>query len=299
MSKIKYLIMDIDGSLTDGKIYMGPIGEAMKAFSIKDGMVFNYILKPEGITPIVMTARESSIVQQRCNELGIKEVYQGKLDKYKALSKIVGTENLGSCAYFGDDIIDLSCMIPIKESGGVVGCPSDAVQEVKASSDYICLNKAGEGALREFCEWLVRPENDETLDSRISKAIEYLKSISLDDLEIGKTYHVDNNFFYSVQSYYTKPETECFFESHKQYVDIQIIINGFELMDIADISRLKMKEDYDLHKDIILWNNPLKNIRVKLSEGDFIILYPENAHRGAVAESDSCKIVKIVGKVKI
>lgn len=299
MSKIKYLIMDIDGSLTDGKIYMGPHGESMKAFSIKDGVVFNYILKPEEITPIVITARDSSIVQQRCDELGIKEVYQGKIDKYKALIEIIGADNLCSCAYFGDDIIDLNCMIPIKEKGGFIGCPSDAVQEVKVVANYICSNKAGEGALREFCEWLIKPKGDEALNFRISEATEYLKNIPVKDLEIGRRYQVDENFNYSIQSYYTKPEAECFFESHKQYVDIQIMTNGFELMDIADVSRLKVRENYDQYKDIIIWDNPLKNMRVRLGEGDFIVLYPENAHRGAVAESESCKVVKIVGKVRI
>lgn len=58
---VKYLIMDIDGTLTDGKIYMGPGGEAMKAFSVKDGYVINFILKPAGIVPIVITARKSQI----------------------------------------------------------------------------------------------------------------------------------------------------------------------------------------------------------------------------------------------
>ena len=62
---IKYLVMDVDGSLTDGKIYMGPNGEAMKAFSIKDGYAFNYILKPNNIVPIILTARKSAIVQNR------------------------------------------------------------------------------------------------------------------------------------------------------------------------------------------------------------------------------------------
>ena len=104
---VKYLIMDIDGTLTDGKIYMGPGGEAMKAFSVKDGYVINFILKPAGIVPIVITARKSQIVQNRCDELGIKEVYQGKLDKITMLKEIVGEENLGQCAYFGDDILDL------------------------------------------------------------------------------------------------------------------------------------------------------------------------------------------------
>lgn len=96
---IKYLIMDVDGTLTDGKIYMGPNGEAMKAFSIKDGYVVNYILKPAGIKPVIITARTSSIVQNRCKELGITEVYQGKTDKQRTLMDIVGDNNLSHCAY--------------------------------------------------------------------------------------------------------------------------------------------------------------------------------------------------------
>lgn len=92
---IKYLIMDVDGTLTDGKIYMGPNGEAMKAFSIKDGYVVNYILKPAGIKPVIITARTSSIVQNRCKELGITEVYQGKTDKQRTLMDIVGDNVMG------------------------------------------------------------------------------------------------------------------------------------------------------------------------------------------------------------
>ena len=60
---IKYLVMDVDGTLTDGKIYMGPNGEAMKAFSVKDGYVINYILKPHEIRPVIITARTGSIVR--------------------------------------------------------------------------------------------------------------------------------------------------------------------------------------------------------------------------------------------
>ena len=78
---IKYLIMDVDGTLTDGKIYMGPNGEAMKAFSVKDGYAINFILKPAGIVPIIITARTSQIVKLRCDELGIEKVYQGNLNK--------------------------------------------------------------------------------------------------------------------------------------------------------------------------------------------------------------------------
>lgn len=297
---IRYLIMDVDGTLTDGKIYMGPNGEAMKAFSIKDGYVINFILKPIGVIPVIITARNSSIVQQRCDELGIKEVYQGKMDKLKALKEIVGESNIGKCAYFGDDILDLKCMIPIQEAGGIVGCPVDAVKEVKAIADYICISKAGEGALREFSEWLVETKEDDTvIEGRINNAIAYLKELKISEQDIGKKQIVNENFNYTIQSYMTKPSNECKLESHRKYVDIQIMISGNEAMDIADISRLKIQGEYDEERDIMFWKEPKRMARTTLREGDAIVLYPENAHRGAVSVADSEKVIKIVGKVKI
>ena len=298
---LQYLVMDVDGSLTDGKIYMGPNGEAMKAFSIKDGYAVNSILKPNSITPIVLTARNSTIVQNRCEELGIGEIHQGKLDKLSALKDIVGESMLGDCAYFGDDIIDISCMMPIREAGGVIGCPPDAVREVKAVADYICVNKAGEGALREFAEWLVKPRIDpEAVKGRVDQAVRYLKNISVSESDVGKKVTVDENFYYTLQEYMTKPENAVKMESHRKYIDIQIMVRGEERMDIADISRLILKEEYDPEKDVMLWNAPQRMAGITLKEGDCVILYPENAHRGAIMNgSRQQRVLKIVGKVRI
>ncbi len=296
---IKYLVMDVDGSLTDGKIYMGSEGEAMKAFSIKDGYVVNYILKPANIVPIIITARTSKIVQNRCNELGITQVHQGKFDKLTALIEIVGEKNIGKCAYFGDDIIDLKCMNPIKEAGGIIGCPADAVQEIKGIADYSCVNKAGEGALREFVEWLVNPRIDNVkLKQRVDYALNYLLNLDIAEVDGGKQV-VNDNFFYSVQSYMTKSAEECKFESHREFIDIQIIINGSEAMDIADISRLTVKEDYNSDKDIMFWEVPNRMVSTTLREGDYIILYPENAHRGERMMELETQVIKVVGKVRI
>lgn len=294
---IKYLVMDVDGTLTDGKIYMGSTGEAMKAFSVKDGYVINYILKPNGIVPIIITARTSDIVMRRCEELGIAEVYQGKHDKYSTLKDIVGEENIGSCAYFGDDVLDQKCMIPIRDAGGIVGCPSDAVQEVKAISDYTCLQKAGEGALREFAEWLVSDKND-SIEERVKSAVEYLMNLSDDQLSCGK-HEVREDFFYSVQEYETKMTEQCKLESHRKFVDIQIMIDGEERMDIADISRLTIDEAYSEEKDVMFWEIPSRMVTTTLRKGDCIILYPENAHRGAANFNQSVHVKKIVGKVII
>lgn len=297
---IKYLIMDVDGTLTDGKIYIGTEGEAMKAFSVKDGYAINFILKPANIVPIIITARTSSMVQHRCNELGIKEVYQGKSDKLIALKEIVGENNIGICAYFGDDILDLKCMIPIKEAGGIVGCPSDAVQEVKAVANYICVSKAGNGALREFAEWIIKPKiNKDIINKRIEAARKYLQNLNVIEQDIGKKQVVDEKFYYTVQSYMTKSDTECKLESHRLYIDIQIIVHGREAIDLVDISRLSIREEYNADRDVIYWNTPQRMSRITLQAGDCIILYPENAHRGAISMNESERVLKIVGKVYI
>ena len=146
MYNIKYLVMDVDGTLTDGKIYMGNQGEVFKAFNIKDGCGINDVLRQKGIEPIIITGRESEIVLNRCKELKITRVYQGIHDK------------LNTVAYIGDDINDLSCMIPIKEAGGLVGCPKDAANQVLAISDYVAEHNGGDGAVRDFIEWIVRSE---------------------------------------------------------------------------------------------------------------------------------------------
>lgn len=151
-SNIRYLIMDVDGSLTDGKIYIGPSGEAMKAFSVKDGYAINHLLPDNGIIPVIITGRSSEIVSRRCGELGITEVYQGVENKLRMLRTI--TEDLSKAAYFGDDIPDLDCMKEIISAGGIAGCPADAVSEVRDTCDYVCTQNGGDGALREFVEWL-------------------------------------------------------------------------------------------------------------------------------------------------
>ena len=151
---IKYLVMDVDGTLTDGKIYMGAHGEMMKAFNIKDGCGIHDIAIPGGIIPVIITGRTSEIVKKRCGELGIQQVYRGIKNKIEQLNSIA--DDLSQVAYIGDDINDLSCMIPVKEAGGVVGCPADAVERVKEISDFVALHNGGDGAVRDFIEWIIK-----------------------------------------------------------------------------------------------------------------------------------------------
>jgi len=151
---IKYLVMDVDGTLTDGKIYMGQTGEMMKAFNIKDGAGIHDILIPAGIEPVIITGRKSDIVLNRCKELKIKAVYQGIGNKLGKLKEI--TSDLSVVAYIGDDINDLKCMQAVQAEGGIIGCPSDGEEIVKNTADFVTPRKGGEGAVRDFIEWLVK-----------------------------------------------------------------------------------------------------------------------------------------------
>ncbi len=154
-SDIKYLVMDVDGTLTDGKIYMSNEGEVCKAFNIKDGLGIHNILIPSGIIPVIITGRTSRIVANRCKELGIVLLYQGITNKLEKLHDLIGKKAYDKIAYIGDDINDLSCMLYVKTNGGLVGCPADAVQEVKNIANFVSTKNGGEGAVREFIEWIL------------------------------------------------------------------------------------------------------------------------------------------------
>ena len=108
---IKFLVMDVDGTLTDGKIYMGESGELFKVFNIKDGCGIKDILPTINIEPIIITARNSKILENRCKELNIKKLYQGIRNKIKKLDEIINEYNelnntsiaYANIAYIGDD----------------------------------------------------------------------------------------------------------------------------------------------------------------------------------------------------
>lgn len=151
---IKLCVMDVDGTMTDGKIYMGENGEAVKAFCIKDGYAIHDILPSFGIIPVIITGRKSEIVRKRCAELGITELYQGVLDKKKTMEAVMEKFRCVSdnVAYIGDDLNDLTCM----ELAAVTGCPADASREIREAADFISSQNGGNGAVREFIEWITK-----------------------------------------------------------------------------------------------------------------------------------------------
>lgn len=145
--KIKLFVMDVDGTLTDGRIYIGSAGEMMKAFDVKDGYGIVQ-LRNKGVIPVIITGRQSEIVKCRAEELRIMELHQGVADKLQKLKEVA--ERYGctqdEIAYIGDDLNDLECI----RYCGITACPADAVAEVKAAVGYVCRNEGGRGAVREF-----------------------------------------------------------------------------------------------------------------------------------------------------
>lgn len=144
---VKLFVMDVDGTLTDGKIYIGASGEIMKAFDVKDGYAIVH-LRDYNIVPAIITGRKSDIVEKRAAELGITELHQGVSDKLAVLKQLGDKYNCKAqeIAYIGDDLNDITCI----EYVGFSGCPSDAADEIKNVVSYVCSNKGGSGAVREF-----------------------------------------------------------------------------------------------------------------------------------------------------
>lgn len=150
--KIKALVMDVDGTLTDGGIYMGENGEVMKRFDVKDGYAIHNMLPEMGIVPIIITGRTSKIVENRCKELEIREFIQGSSDKVSDLLTIIERLhiNLGEVAFIGDDLNDLEAMKIV----GVRGCPCNAVKGIRDICEYVSPHTGGNGAVRDFVEWI-------------------------------------------------------------------------------------------------------------------------------------------------
>jgi len=150
--KIKFLITDVDGVLTDGKLHYTNQGEFMKSFNVKDGMIIKYLQNCD-IKVGIITGRKSKILETRAKELHIDEVHQGVKDKLNVLLKICKSDNIktNEVAYIGDDINDLEVLKKV----GISAAPSDAVHTVRNQVDYKCKLKGGNGCFREFADFIL------------------------------------------------------------------------------------------------------------------------------------------------
>lgn len=152
LKKIKMLVLDIDGVMTDGSIIMDSDGREMKNFNVRDGHGL-VMIQRHGIQVAILTGRTSAVVDHRARDLKITEVYQGALNKKEIFAQILKKNNLtpDTIAYMGDDIVD----IPVLKMVGFSVAVADALDLVKKTVDYITVNRGGQGAVREICEMLL------------------------------------------------------------------------------------------------------------------------------------------------
>ncbi len=153
--RVVLVALDVDGTLTDGAIYIGPAGEAMKRFSVHDGFGLR-LLREAGIAIALVTGRRSTIVEARARELGIDEVLQGVDDKVQALRALCERRGIGleAAAFVGDDWPDLAVM----RAAGLAATVPHAAPEVRAIAHWIAGACAGEGAVRQFATWLLEAQ---------------------------------------------------------------------------------------------------------------------------------------------
>lgn len=153
---IKLFVMDVDGTLTNGKVFYSANGEELKIFSIRDGMGIE-LLKLAGIDLAIITSENSNIVKARASKLNIKNLILGSRNKKKSLLELADSLelNLESIAYIGDDVND----IPALEIAGLSACPSDATDEVKKICDFVSVKQGGNGAVRDFAELILINQN--------------------------------------------------------------------------------------------------------------------------------------------
>ncbi len=154
-ARVRLLILDVDGVLTDGRLYFGPQGEALKVFDVRDGHGVK-LLRAAGIDVAILSSRRSEIVAVRARELGIERVLQGETDKSVGLQRLLAETRLGpeQCAFIGDDWPDL----PVLTRVGFAATLSDAAPEVKARSHWIARAAGGRGAVRELAEFILRAQ---------------------------------------------------------------------------------------------------------------------------------------------
>jgi 3-deoxy-D-manno-octulosonate 8-phosphate phosphatase (KDO 8-P phosphatase) len=155
-AKIKLILFDVDGVLTDGTILLHPDGTESKQFDIKDGTGIVWAQRL-GITVGFLSARTSTATTQRAAQLGITLVHQGvgsKLDAYQQMVDGLMLED-DQVAYMGDDILDL----PVLSCVGLATAPSDAAEDVKSRVHWVSASKGGRGAARELIELILRAQN--------------------------------------------------------------------------------------------------------------------------------------------
>jgi 3-deoxy-D-manno-octulosonate 8-phosphate phosphatase (KDO 8-P phosphatase) len=149
---VRLLILDVDGVLTDGRLYFGARGEALKVFDVRDGAGI-VAVRRAGVEVAVISGRRAPMVTARCRELGVRHVRQGVADKLAALAHLCARLRLTptSCACVGDDLADVPLMRAVALSFAV----ADAHPSARSAADFVTRARGGRGAVREVCDRLL------------------------------------------------------------------------------------------------------------------------------------------------
>ncbi|MBN8430756.1 HAD family hydrolase [Microbulbifer salipaludis] len=170
LSRVRHLILDVDGVLTDGRLYFDNHGNELKTFHTLDGHGIK-MLQQSGVAVAIITGRRSSLVEKRAHDLGITRLIQGREDKYSAFQELFANEphTLENIAYVGDDYPDLQLMTR-------VGCPiavPDAAPPVKERALFTTERKGGLGAVREVCDRIMQAQG--TFDAALAPYLTHVE----------------------------------------------------------------------------------------------------------------------------
>jgi 3-deoxy-D-manno-octulosonate 8-phosphate phosphatase (KDO 8-P phosphatase) len=161
---VKLLLFDVDGVLTDGRLFLDNRGEEYKAFNSRDGHGLK-MLQRNGVAVGIITGRRSEIVAHRTRELGIRHVRQGCEDKFPVYEEMIAELGLGPAqvGFVGDDVVDLPIMLRV----GLAACPRDGHFLVQRHAHWVCPSDGGRGAAREVCELLMLAQG--TFDAEMQR----------------------------------------------------------------------------------------------------------------------------------
>ena len=162
--RVRLMLFDVDGVLTDGRLWYGPSGEELKVFSVLDGHGLK-LLRESGVAVGFLSGRRSAAVAARAAELGIGELLQGVDDKRAAFEALLARLGLPAEAvgFMGDELVDL----PVLRRCGFACAPREAQERVRAQAHYVAGAPAGAGAAREVCEFVMRARG--TLDAMLAR----------------------------------------------------------------------------------------------------------------------------------
>ncbi len=156
-ARIRLMIFDVDGVLTDGSLHFGADGELIKTFNVLDGQGIR-LLQQSGVATAIISARQSPLVQRRASDLGITHVFQGSHDKRASFEQLLQQTGLSpdQCGFIGDDVIDL----PILLRAGFAASVPNGHAEVRQRVHYVTTAPGGTGAVRELCDLILRAQGN-------------------------------------------------------------------------------------------------------------------------------------------